>query len=381
MMIFNCPLLVLFAISFIVNYTWKSEAKISHGHQQTFSFYSSYMDTTFCGTVPGLTKAQIELCHQQPDATLMAIEGLNQAVRECQYQFHGHRWNCSSLETRGRNPYISSILTKGYKEAAFAHAITSAGVAIAIARGCSAGLMNCGCDSKIYKIRKPRSAVSKTKWKWGGCSHNLKYGIKFSKMFLDSRERAEDMQSKINLHNNQVGRIAVSNNMQVMCKCHGMSGSCELKTCWRSAPDYRAIGKALKERFRSAILVDQTNFGKRNLRKFNMINQRKHKKQSKMKQWTPRKNKHKRDLSYDLLYYEKSPSFCERDQNLEVSGTTGRYCNRTSTSSDSCNNLCCGRGYNLIKKRKVERCNCKFLWCCQVECQTCSHEEWISVCK
>lgn len=58
--------------------------------------------------------------------------------------------------------------------------------------------------------------------------------------------------------------------MQVMCKCHGMSGSCELKTCWRSAPDYRVIGKALKERFRSAILVDQTNFGKRNIRKFNM---------------------------------------------------------------------------------------------------------------
>lgn len=67
--------------------------------------------------------------------------------------------------------------------------------------------MNCGCDSKIYKIRKPRSTVSRTKWKWGGCSHNLRYGIKFSKLFLDSRERAEDMQSKINLHNNQVGRI------------------------------------------------------------------------------------------------------------------------------------------------------------------------------
>ncbi|CAG9829506.1 unnamed protein product [Diabrotica balteata] len=71
------------------------------------------MDTTICRTVPGLTKAQIELCYQQPDATLVALEGLNQAVKECQYQFHGNRWNCSSLETRGQNPYISSILKKG----------------------------------------------------------------------------------------------------------------------------------------------------------------------------------------------------------------------------------------------------------------------------
>ncbi|XP_072378892.1 protein Wnt-10a [Diabrotica undecimpunctata] len=374
-----CSVATIFAL-FVIIFSWMLEAKISV-KQQTFSYYSLYMDTTICRTVPGLTKAQIELCYQQPDATLVALEGLNQAVKECQYQFHGNRWNCSSLETRGQNPYISSILKKGYKEAAFAHAITSASVAISIARGCSSGvLMNCGCDSKIYKIRKPREMV-KSKWKWGGCSHNLRYGLKFSKMFLDSREKAEDMQSKINLHNNQVGRIAVSNNMNLVCKCHGMSGSCELKTCWRAAPDYRAIGKALKERFRQAVLVDQTNFGKKNIRRFNMINQKAHRKHSKHKQWTPRKNKHKRDLSYDLLYYEKSPSFCERDQGMEILGTTGRICNRTSTLTDSCANLCCGRGYNLIKKRKVERCNCKFIWCCQVECQTCSHEEWISICK
>ncbi|KAJ8920817.1 hypothetical protein NQ315_004958, partial [Exocentrus adspersus] len=98
-----------------------------------------------------------------------------------------------------------------YKETAFAHAIASASVAISIARGCSSGtLLNCGCDSKTYKMRKPRSmsrSMFQTSWKWGGCSHNLHYGTKFSKLFLDSRERAEDIHSKINLHNNQVGRM------------------------------------------------------------------------------------------------------------------------------------------------------------------------------
>lgn len=60
----------------------------------------------------------------------------------------------------------------------------------------------------------------------------------------------------------------VSNSMQVKCKCHGMSGSCEMKTCWRTTPDYRQVGKLLKERYRSAVLVDQNNVGNRTPKNF-----------------------------------------------------------------------------------------------------------------
>ncbi|XP_019876942.1 protein Wnt-10a [Aethina tumida] len=346
------------------------------------TIYSQDLDTKVCRTVPGLTKAQMGLCYQQPDTFVVALEGLNEAVKECQHQFHGHRWNCSSLSTKSQNPYISAIFQRGYKESAFASAIASAGVAIAVARSCSSGLLsNCGCDPRPYKMRRPRQAANgRTAWKWGGCSHNLRYGIKYSKQFLDARERAEDIHSRITLHNNQVGRLAVSNNMQVKCKCHGMSGSCELKTCWRAAPDFRFVGKTLKERFRSAILVDQNNLGDKSLRSLNVINQKKRRK-NKQKQWTFRRNKNKRDLSYDLLYYQKSPTYCDRDQSLDVSGTTGRHCNRTGVGSDSCSNLCCGRGYNTIMDRRDEMCNCKFRWCCEVKCDTCNVEEWISVCK
>lgn len=45
------------------------------------------------------------------------------------------------------------------------------------------------------------------RWKWAGCSHNIDFGIEFSEMFLDSREKAGDIQSQINLHNNKVGRL------------------------------------------------------------------------------------------------------------------------------------------------------------------------------
>ncbi|CAH1368792.1 unnamed protein product [Tenebrio molitor] len=337
-----------------------------------------YAETTICRTTPGLTRAQMELCFGQPDATRAALQGLAQSVKECQHQFHNHRWNCSSLANRTRNPHTSAIFQKGFRETAFAYAVSSAGVVISVARACSQGtLRNCGCDTHKYKMRGTRAQNSA--WKWVGCSHNLRYGIKFSKMFLDARENGDDIHSEINLHNNNVGRMAVAANMQVKCKCHGLSGSCEMKTCWRAVPDFRVVGKSLKDKFRSAVLVDQSNLANRDP-KTRRPNQKKRKQRTKLKQWTP-KQKQKRGLRNDLLYYEKSPNFCEKDQALDVQGTSGRFCNRTHTDQGSCAALCCGRGYDLIMQRRTQTCNCRFHWCCTVECQNCTVEEWISICK
>ena len=35
-------------------------------------------------------------------------------------------------------------------------------------------------------------------------------------------------------------------NMKVECKCHGVSGSCELKTCWRSLASFRMVRNIFK---------------------------------------------------------------------------------------------------------------------------------------
>ena len=86
------------------------------------------------------------------------------------------------------------------KEAAYVFAIRSAGVTYMIAKACSQGdLSNCGCDKETKD--------SVTDWKWGGCSDNLNYGLRFSRAFLDARERqTEDSQALMNLHNNRAGR-------------------------------------------------------------------------------------------------------------------------------------------------------------------------------
>lgn len=185
-----------------------------------------------------------------------------------------------------------------------------------------------------------------------------------------------------------------------------MSGSCELKTCWKVAPDFRIVGKTLKERFRGAILVAQSNLGDitplsriRGTRK-----RRPDRRQNKNRSGRDNnknknnnnnnnnnhnnnglnvgKNKKKsRDMAKQLFYYQKSPNFCERDPYLDIPGTAGRRCNKTSPSGDGCASLCCGRGYNVVRQRRTEKCRCKFHWCCFVQCQNCTVEEWITVCK
>jgi hypothetical protein len=63
-------------------------------------------------------------------------------------------------------------------------------------------------------------------WKWSGCSHNMGYGLKFAKRFLDSREKASDLPSRINIHNNRVGRMVRGNPnfwvlymLRLLCMC------------------------------------------------------------------------------------------------------------------------------------------------------------------
>jgi hypothetical protein len=53
---------------------------------------------------------------------------------------------------------------------------------------------------------------------------------------------------------------AIAKLMLLKCRCHGISGSCELKTCWRSLPPFAEIGKYLKEKYdKSAVQVTAHN--------------------------------------------------------------------------------------------------------------------------
>lgn len=55
--------------------------KISHHNR-----FCCQQDFRSCKTVPGLTRTQLDLCYRLSDVTLAAVEGLELAVQECQYQ-------------------------------------------------------------------------------------------------------------------------------------------------------------------------------------------------------------------------------------------------------------------------------------------------------
>lgn len=83
----------------------------------------------------------------------------------------------------------------------------------------------------------------------------------------------------------------------------------------------------------------------------------------------------------DLVHVESSPDYCTGNPKSGSFGTQGRVCNHTSSGPDGCNQMCCGRGYNTYKALVSERCNCKFKWCCWVQCETCTSMRDIHTCK
>uniref|UniRef100_A0A672I0H8 Protein Wnt n=1 Tax=Salarias fasciatus TaxID=181472 RepID=A0A672I0H8_SALFA len=320
-----------------------------------------------CLRLAGLSKRQMRMCVRNPDVTASALQGIQVAIHECQHQLRDQRWNCSSLEGLDKLPHHSTILKRGFRESAFSLALLAAGVAHSVASACSMGkLRGCGCEAE-----RPSRSMQDT-WEWGGCSHDVRFGDRFSRDWLDSRGSPRDIHARMRMHNNRVGR-QVNPVPNHTCKCHGTSGSCQFKTCWHVSPEFRLVGSLLKEKFLSAIFVNSQN---KNNGVFN-----------------PRMENsasgnsgglgggRRRSMSRELVYFEKSPDFCEHDPSTDSPGTQGRICNKTSHGTDGCGSLCCGRGHNILKQTRSERCNCRFHWCCYVLCEECRLTEWVNVCK
>ncbi|XP_042237837.1 protein Wnt-5b-like [Homarus americanus] len=304
-----------------------------------------------CNNLTYLVAKQKQLCRLSQNVLKTVSQGARMGINECQHQFNMHRWNCSTFTN---SPHVFGYLLRiKSREKAYVYAISAAGVAYSVTRACSRGeLTECGCDERI------RQRPTRGRWEWGGCSEDLRFGEYFSKEFVDAREDRGTADGLMNLHNNEAGRRAIRSEMELVCKCHGVSGSCSMRVCWRRMAAFRNIGDSLLQRFEGASIVRFVKKGKR-------------------KKLRPLKRGFKRPTRRDLLYLEESPDYCTRNQDLGVLGTEGRLCNKTSWGMDGCRILCCGRGYQTMVREVTEKCNCRFIWCCKVQCEKCqvSREE------
>ncbi|MEJ1271267.1 wingless-type MMTV integration site family member 1 [Cricetulus griseus] len=274
-----------------------------------------------------LSRKQRRLIRQNPGILHSVSGGLQSAVRECKWQFRNRRWNCPTAP----GPHLfGKIVNRGCRETAFIFAITSAGVTHSVARSCSEGsIESCTCD---YRRRGPGGPD----WHWGGCSDNIDFGRLFGREFVDSGEKGRDLRFLMNLHNNEAGRTTVFSEMRQECKCHGMSGSCTVRTCWMRLPTLRAVGDVLRDRFDGASRVLYGNRGNNRASRAELL------------RLEPEDPAHKPPSPQDLVYFEKSPNFCTYSGRLGTAGTAGRACNSSSPALDGCELLCCGRGHPLL---------------------------------
>lgn len=161
--------------------------------------------------------------------------------------------------------------------------------------------------------------------------------------------------------------------MKRICRCHGMSESCSVQTCWTQLPDFREVGNYLKLKHSQAQKLD---IDKKRVRAGNSadsggaivdalggIEQT------------------------ELIYLEDSPDYCRRNSSLGLHGTEGRECVQhgealTPGQRRSCRRLCheCGLKVEERRTEVVSSCNCKFHWCCTVNCEHCSQQVVQHVC-
>lgn len=80
----------------------------------------------------------------------------------------------------------------------------------AITAACARGNVSlCGCDASHRRdpmFYREQYDQHQQAWKWGGCSADINFGMKFARRFFDAREIEGDARSLMNLHNNRVGR-------------------------------------------------------------------------------------------------------------------------------------------------------------------------------
>lgn len=337
------------------------------------------------------------------------MRGVRWALEECQLIMMDEKWNCSN-----RNSALVRLLKHDTKEAAFVRAIVSTGPIYSIVEACSRGSLDrCGCKTAHGRIHyKPRRHTDKhnlssssssqdgervfhllkshqyeqVSWNWRGCESNIGFAYRISKSFMDEPERrfGRDFKSDVHLHNYEAGRLASLHHMRKQCRCHGMSGSCVMQTCWSSLPYFVDVAQRLKLAYKKAVMVTSSNrhydkgeksmvpvprkstnsVFKKSKHRNNDLDHKKSLKRTKSRSRTIKRQ--------SLVYSQESPNFCSYDESFGSLGTEDRKCELEGNTTKDCSSLCCGRGYKTEERVVESTCECKFEWCCDILCRECT---------
>ncbi|CAI5438814.1 unnamed protein product [Caenorhabditis angaria] len=268
-------------------------------------------------------------CENHSSTVISAFEGIQEGLKHCTNRLRFQQWDCSEAGNIMHDP---PLLRSGYRESALIWALSSASAAWGVATACAQGWIDdCACNNQ-------------NEYEFGGCTHGVQHGITASRKLLTKIGPASNnLLRRIEKHNLKAGRLAIKKTLISSCKCHGVSGSCQQKTCWKRTAQLEHITDYLVEKYTKAKVYSESSSAK----------------------------------TTDLIYLESSPDICKEKS---VGGRVCAWRNETHTQGN-CDKLCCGNGFSIRHEVVRVKCDCEFVWCCNLICKDCIQHRWISTCN
>ncbi|XP_028409301.1 protein Wnt-4a-like isoform X2 [Dendronephthya gigantea] len=340
-----------------------------------------------------LDKEQKKICRRRTRFMKYVVTAAELARSECLRLAKYERWDCTGVL---QAPKFSKDLRVGTRQAAFLHALSSAALVFAVTRSCAADkACDCGkqpsrslLDRYAEAVERKNPGQPRKTYRYEGCHDNIHTGLKFSKDFLDRREkRLKKPASRkiLNLHNYDLGRKVVRESLNATCRCPGFGvGSCAQELCVQLlVVPFSKISEEIFDRYKQARLVT--------LSKRNAV--------LKIKNNGNNERRARKVKSGEMAYLYGSRDFCLPDPTNphKKPGTRGRVCAQRLKFDarnlikfnpdlpdrfDVCGNLCCGRGYSIVNNTKKVNCRCRFStsrW--KLICTKCSVPATVSICN
>lgn len=293
-------------------------------------------------------------------------EGMQRALDECRERFKYDRWNCP------KRAFVDILhkAPKPTREDAYLRALIASSVSLSIIRTCSFEKnRGCACPQMIRtgggsssgKLDEPFYLASDMY-----CQADLDTALRVLEDYMDvSNNGTYNSAHQLSItHNIMVGWLAVKKKIKDECKCHGASGNCQMTTeCQTRIPSLSEVADHLREQYRTAAKVGAASTHDTDPNTLD----------TELRTLNDRK----------LVFIEASPDYCYEQKDLGIFGTLGRPCSKTKTHEDgsevskserySCDKLCTQCGYKVEKYQVhyLKQCDCRFEYCCKIECKRC----------
>lgn len=208
---------------------------------------------------------------------------------------------------------------------------------------------------------------------------------------LGKLSRTTSPRQRILYHNTITGVNIVKRNAKENCECVGLGGTCNNQVCWKKSPELDQIHKKV------LALYDSANYRVRYKNRKITATDEKSEKLTKrhtgnstaVNEMTDQEKKQNRRILHErirskqaLIYRVRKLDFCEADYRHGILGTRRRECSTDSSDPEyHCTDLCCDRGWTTQTTSVDKDCNCRYVWCCRVECEVCSTTETKHYCN